>query len=722
MGRNRRLATGGIAALGLLLWSGCLGMTSSLHRDGLAYMDARAYDQAIEKLSLALAEKPGDPGIAADLERARQSAAEEHFGKGVGLSARNEINGALIEFDKARTYQPNNETYAKRYREEQSKYEQIEKEIDGALALAGKNEWDPALRKLDSMLLYESSFPEIGRKIEKVRRSAATHHETRSERNLDGGNYPGAYEEIEKAGRYLEEERLDRKRRARHHLLLSSQAWKERRYLRAYEEILKGLEFEPDHPALRRYEKRLVDQWSDILYNEAVQATNSGRAVVAKDRLTRLTKIRPGYLNAEEMLSELQSSLAAQYFAKADSLLEGEDRSRVGTALANLLLAREQHSGAFPDLEERIVRAKTLLRREVEFRISIDFRNESQEPGVAGFVRDRVLASLRNAGELTNVNILDRESIDDILREQGLGQGFLDETTNLPVKRIKGIQAAVKGEIIKVGVVESGRNRPTYGSVKYVSGTRPVPNPDYQKAQQDVAFAQQDILTSQQESNRAELEHRRIAAQNMPYAGQGGTVGALGALTTLTSSIAVTGAKNNLQKAQKALTDAQNRLGGTPPQIEEDVYSDFRYEIFDLSMEGEVVLSFKVINFATSEIGPVRTIRKTETLTDRYVPGDPGKGIRSDPNELPDREEMKNRLLAKAIAETVDAVRAELSKYSSGYYEKGMAAENDRIEEEAVENYMRFIYSAPDLSDPRVQHANEYIYEAMGLRVVRKKE
>lgn len=721
MRKKRAISIGAMILVGLSFLGGCVPTRISMHEEGLNYLNAQAYEQAVAKLTQAQAEDPDNPEITADLERAKELAAKQHFQTGSRLSDQNEINGALIEFEKARTYQPQNPIYVECYNQEKKRYDDLAATINDTVKTAmKKKEWKSPLQVLESMKIYESSFPDISQRIEGLRKEAANYYEIRSEQNLARQNYYGAYSEIEKATEYSEEESLKNKKKARHHLLLSNQAWKKKNYLKAYEEILKGLEFEPNHAELKRYEERLVGQWADILYNQAVQASNDGRLSVAKARLTRLSKIRPGYLDTEELLSDFQTTLASTYYTKAESLLNQEDRSWVGTALANYLLAREQHTNQYPELEEKIDEAKRLLRKEIELRISLDFKNKSEQPGAAGYVKDQILARLRNSKALKNVKILEREAIDEILREQGLGQAFLDETTSLTVKKIKGIQAGVKGEVIRVSVKESGRDRPSYGSSRYKSGTRLVPNPEYPRVQAEVPRLQQEVLSAQQELHNAEIEYNRRLQEKQQSPSQYNK-GWTGAMMAITDSLMLTTARTNLSMTESALRQAQQRLANTPPQIEQDVYANYRYEIFDLKLEGEVVVSFRVINFTTSEIGKVRTIRKTGVASDRYIPGDPGKGVRTDPNELPTQEEFGNNLLAQAIDETFEAMEAELSTHFSSYYQNGVAAENDQLENDAIENYMRFIYSAPSLGDPRVQHANEYIYEKMGLRVVRRK-
>lgn len=711
--------------LALSFLYGCI-TTRSAYREGIQYLDAQAYDQAVEKLAQAQSENPTDPKITADFERAKQLAAKHHFQLGVKLSKQNEINGALINLDKAKTYQPQNTEYMKRYSQEKDKYDRLAEKIRKAVADAGaQKKWDKSLEVLESMSVYESSFPEISRETQRLKKEAAKFYEDRSEENLARQDYESAFTEIEKALGYSQKETLRSKKTALHHILLSEKALKKKGYPEAYEEVQKALEFEPNHLELEKYKKRLVDQWAEILYNEAIQASNDGRLMLAKTRLTQLSKLKPDYLNVAELLSEFQSSLATDYYTRAQALLASEDRSWTGTALAHFLLVREQNNTQFPDLEDRIAETKQLLRKEIELRIALDFKNKSEDPGAAGIVKDQILARLNNRKELKNVNILERETIDDMLREQGLGQGFLDESTSLQVKKIKGIHAGVVGEVRKVSVKESGWNRPTSGSSRYISGTRLVPNSEYQTAQMNVSQAQQEVLNARQQLNNAELENRRIQSQPVPRA-QPGTAGMLGALANAlgrsTYSIAVGAARKRLNAAQSRLTYAQNRLANTPPQTEEPMWSNFTYKIYNLKLEGEIVISFRIIDYTTSEmIGKPHLTRKKGVKEDRYIPGDPGKGVRNDPNELPTVEEFKNSLLMQAIDETYDKLKSELSNHSENYYGRGFASENHGLEKDAVENYMRYIYSATNLADARVQHANDYIYDKMGLSVVKKR-
>ncbi|MBZ0167736.1 MAG: hypothetical protein K8I00_13095, partial [Candidatus Omnitrophica bacterium] len=485
------------------------------------------------------------------------------------------------------------------------------------------------------------------------------------------------------------------------------------------EEIQKGLEFEPNNDNLKAYQQRFFDEWLGIIYNEAVRANNDGRYAEAKARLQQISKLSPGYLNTEELLDEVRTTLASAAYDRAQSILSEQDRAQIGIAVANLLVAQQEHSALYPDIEERIEEAKKMLRKELEFRVSVDFKNSSQDPSAAGLVREQILSKMGNHPALNHITILDRDALDDILREQGLGQGFLDETTALQVKKIKGIQAGIKGEVIKLDVKETGRERPSYGSARYVSGTRWVPNPDYMRAQSDVQASQQRVLSAQQSLNDAKRQQNQMMQQQQNVNTNDNPWGALAAGL---GQVSTTLQEGEVNRAQNDLSNAQSRLINTPQQIEEDIYSDYRYEIFDLKLNAEAVISIKVINFTTSEIGQVQTVRETDSVTDRYIPGDPSKNVPSDPLQLPSLDEMKNTILNKAIDKTFAALLSDLSTQAQNYYTLAKRAEKSNSTDDAVENYMRYIYSAPDLSDAKVQEANEYIYNHIGIRVLRRKE
>jgi len=700
--------------------------------EGKTYLEAQAYDQAILKFEAALKEHPGDTKIQADLAKAKSLGAAQHFERGKTLAGKHEINGALIAFQKAKSYQPDNPTYTTRYQQEKEIYDRIKGDMQ-RIVREGEDskQWDQSLRGLESMKRYESSFPELATYIQQIRKQAAEYHESRSDENLLQQNFPVAAQEIQKAAEYDSNSAISLKNKARHHLLLSQQAWDQNKYFLAYEEMQKSLEFEPQNPEIQQFKARLVDQWTDILYNEAIQDQNTGNLQGARDKLSRISQLKPGYLNVTSLLSELQGNLAATYYTKADALLRQEDRTRLGLALANYLIVREQHDSQYQDLEEKIALAKKMLLEDVQLRIAVHFDNKSSEPGAGGIVYNQLLDRLRNSKRLNNVTLIEREVIDKILQEQALGQGFLDPSTSPQVKKIKGAHGGIFGEVLRARVKEIGRNQPTFGSSTYVSGTRLVPNPDYEPRRQAVGSARQEMVMAQQELTNAEVQSKKSQADMMatqqqlnqtPGSSKSQAPLAIGSiLQGLGSAAGVGAARTRAEDARARLRVAEDELARTPPTIEEEITDTFRYPIYDLKLEGEVMLGYRFVDFTTSEVGDSRTITKTDELQDRYVQGDPGKGVTSDPNELPAKEEFLQKLLAQAIEGAAQAIEDKMANFSESYYEEGKKAEEHGLEDEAIENYMRYIYSASDLGAATVQHANQYIYDKMGVLIIRRK-
>lgn len=699
------------------------------YKQGQKYLDSQAYEQAIEQFEKALAyEKVGvtyEKKINDDLNIAKERLAEQLYRKGIDLVKKNEFNGALLYFKKAVDYVPGDLRYQDAYNEQAARFKDIESKIVQSFQKGIENKtWDKTLMELESLRIYESSFPDLSQRIEDFKNNAAKYYESTADKKVKDEMFKPAYEDYSTALNYVTTDMLKKKMNATHHLYMAKDALNTKRYLKAYEEVQAGLEFDALSQELKALELKLVDEWSGILYNEAIEAQNNGKLGQAKSRLQELVRVSPGYLDAEELLSELNLTLTSQYYNKAEELLESNDRSHIGEALAYYLLVRSEHTNLYDDIDDKVTDAKKLLNKELEFRISLDFKNNSQEPGADGLIKEQLLSRIKEDTSLKNISILDRDAINDILQEQGLGQGFLDESTSLQVKKIKGIQAGIRGDVIKVTVEETGRERPSYGNSKYKSGTRWVPNPQYAVVQSEVQAAQQDVLNAQSAVNQAQQSQIQSQGQQVQYAGGSTTAGiaALGsALSNLGSSMEMSGAKKRLADAQNRLSQAQAKASSEPMQKEEDVMADYRYEIFEINLQSEIVVSYKIINYATSEIGNVKTISKRETVTDRYIPGDPGKNVSSDPLELPTINEFKNKVMNQAIDELYLSLKKELSSFAFDYYRLGQKAAEKQIDDEAIEYFMRFIYSAPDLNDDKVKEANEYIYNAIGLTVLRRK-
>lgn len=695
------------------------------YRDNLKaaedYLDIGAHAQALEQLETALQ----DPKLKgrkrehaeADLQQVRSRVASEQFAMGRKLEQRGEQTGAVNAYRKAAEYAPNNAEYVAKYQQIGAATAQARQQSQAILQRSrDTNNWQEGMESLSSLAM-RSSLPEARFALAQLKQDATAYYTLQSDGALRQNQYRAALDYIARAERFSQSAEVRNKKLARHHLLLSENAWKSGRFSTAYEEIQKSLSFEPNNKALLAYHDRMRGQWMGALYNEAVEAKSMGRLQLAKQKFTQLSRFEPDYLDVNDQLSQLKQTLVADYYERAESLMRRPNGEFAGQALAYYMVVAEQQGTQYADIYDKIATAKQNMRDELEYRVSLKVTNSSGEPGATGVVRDNILGSL-SAG-LKYVKVLEREALDDILREQGLGQAFFDESTAVQVKKIKGIEAGIYVDVVKLSVVESGRDRPEYGSVRYVSGTRYVPNPRYSRLQQEVANAQQEVIHTKAGHNKALAEQNRVLSQSQ--SSSSGSSDTMSALANFGSVLGSIGASSAYKTAQSNLDGLRSEMAGESPQVEEDIHSDWRYKIMNLELAGEVILSYKIVNFTTSEVGESQVANANQVLRDRYVPGDPGKGIDADSNDLPSEAVFKKQLLEAAMESLVAGLETQLGGRSRNYYQLAQRAAIDGNSPIATENYIRYLYSGADLTGSQAREASDFLYEELGIQLLRRK-
>ena len=179
----------------------------------------------------------------------------------------------------------------------------------------------------------------------------------------------------------------------------------------------------------------------------------------------------------------------------------------------------------------------------------------------------------------------------------------------------------------------------------------------------------------------------------------------------------VSSAESALDVAERRLSSARSRLTREPPQIEEPVYAEARYPIYNLRLDGEVKLSFRLFDTSTSAVGQTHSINVKDSIEDRYVPGDPVKGIDDDPKELPPENLFRQQLLDKAVTEAIARLNAEFSQYAQEYLQRALTAKQHGVIEEAAEFYMRYLTAKDHETDTGVEEARQFFVNYYGAEV-----
>ena len=235
------------------------------YRDKLSaaedYLDIGAYAQALEQLEQALQ----DPKLKgrkreraeADLGKVRSKVAAEQFSLGQKLEQRGEQTGAINAYRKAAEYAPDNAEYVSKYQQIDSASAQTRQQSQAILQRSrDTNNWREGMESLSSLAARSgSSEPRFA--LAQLKQDATAYYTLQSDGALRQNQYQAALDYIARAERFSQSPELRNKNLARHHLLLSENAWKSSRISTAYEEIQKGLSFEPNNKVLLAYHDRL---------------------------------------------------------------------------------------------------------------------------------------------------------------------------------------------------------------------------------------------------------------------------------------------------------------------------------------------------------------------------------------------------------------------------------------------------------------------------------
>lgn len=696
--------------------SACQLVKSESYSRGESLMARGSYDEAVRAFQQALRESAGDKETEARLQGARKAAAESHFKLGSQAAQGGDPRKAVAEFELAAGYS-DMPRYRQRLQLARDDLARIERLVNQAIdGLRQPADWRAALQQATDLEKFSASFPQLPPRIKAAREQAGKALAARAERALNERRYADALQAMKEAADLSGFLGYQAQARALEAVNLAGRQAGENRYLDAVNTLDQAVRDMPGNATIAAFRAELLQEGSGRLYNEGTAASADGRYLDAIRAFEQLQGINAGFADADQQLADNRLRFSAAHRLQAQTLSEAHGRDAAGRVLAHYLVAKQFDPGSW-ELDDLIQQARRDLSEEVELRVSVEFDNQSQEPGAGVYVRDRVLDGLRTS-DIGNLTVLEREAIDEILQEQGLGQGFLDESTSLQVKRIRGVQSGIKGSVVRVRVRETGRQNPSYGSVRYQSGTRFVPNARYNQLQSEVGRAQQEVMRAQQDLNQAqsnqsaqqpsygtprnEQERWKMLADTISYSG---------------AQMQIRDAERRLDQAYAQLQNAQSSLSSEPSQREEAVYADQRYPIYNIKLDAEAVISFRMIDFTTSEVGKTHSVRVTDSVSDRYIPGDPGKGIKDDPENLPPAHVFKEKVLTEAVRQTVERLRGELANQSRSIHRKARLARDRGLEDEATEYYIRYLQSQKEAGGEEADEARTYVNARLGVPV-----
>jgi len=271
------------------------------------------------------------------------------------------------------------------------------------------------------------------------------------------------------------------------------------------------------------------------------------------------------------------------------------------------------------------------------------------------------------------------------------------ETSGLPVKVVLpgAIAATIEpnfhfvGEILEHRAIRNAKKETLQS--EYRSGSREIPNPDWNKADQEYEGANLDLQRAQS---------------------------ALAGATAKNNKKMIEEANRNVDRIQVTVQAARAKMNALPKTITDNVVSPYNYTRTTLELKNVVDLSFRILDASGTVIGgPIHVVKndpKTFTILENIKPDDT-KGLKevdSPPDEvqlMTDAEIAARDSMVKEAQEQVQALPQKILTQA-----RARAASNDL--DGAGELYVLYLNCTPAKESPERAEAARFLLANFNLR------
>jgi len=688
-------------------------MKSSQQKEGESAFVAGDYDRAVLLLQRSAVEEPDDKELQEMLALAKEEAAKQHLADALEAEEHNDPKLALKESEKAVSYSED-----PRYKAQLKKARRSDDVISAQVALAiselsKDEERSDTLQKADALMVYDRAFPGLAPAIADARQRAGEELSREAKELLEQQEFSSAFSRAQEARELSKERRYDSQVKAYKEMVLADRRRAKEDYLTAFSAVKRAQKRLPKDVTIAAYRESLVKRGSKRLHALASKASKEGKYALAIHDLEMLKKLDSTDEKVDVQLRALRIRFSDENLHAAEELHQREGGKAAGRVLIYYLIA-QRYAEDPASLKGEVVKARKELDEEIGMRLFIDFANTSTDKGAEAYIREGILKGLSKPA-IRGLSILEREAIRKILHDETLVKEGADGSKRAEAREIKGVQLGLQGLISEVVARETGRDRQSYQSVRYQSGMREVPTPEARKYQLKVDVAQKEVDQAAAALKKAQVVKREKLATDDP---------SKSAFENSLVLLDQTYAENDVSEAQRVLKEAQDRLEVAKTQllpetmkVKEPVYTEALYPVYDLTLLGEVTLSFRLIDLSSSSIGREHRIHITDKAFDRYIPGDKTKGVVEDPNELPSLELFKKGLLDKAVDESVHRLREEFTAFSRQALHRAQHLYQEHRDAMAVEQYVRFLTTTAGEGSKEQTEAKRALKHYFGVEV-----
>jgi tetratricopeptide (TPR) repeat protein len=251
----------------------------------------------------------------------------------------------------------------------------------------------------------------------------------------------------------------------------ASQAQKLTRAIVLYE---KALEYQPDNSGIAKKLESLKAKAGKIYFDEAVVLVNQNKFYQALKRIDFIKTKTPS-LQDDPLFKEFIDKFCRRIMDRAEKYVEKE---LWGNALVWYQKVESLNQN-YPELYEKMrdVREERIKRRIKKSIAVFDFTSPSNDKDAGRIAADKLVAYLYQKASL-DLRIIERENLQNILREMQLGQsGLVDVKSAQTVGKMRGIDTFIMGNVLKYLSTRSDNS--SMEQVKVLVDEEDVRNPEF---------------------------------------------------------------------------------------------------------------------------------------------------------------------------------------------------------------------------------------------------
>lgn len=696
------------------------------YESGMKIKGQGLWDEAIKKFKKALDMDPNHALVKEAITDASVESSKAHYKKALYYADRGDLNKAIKELRQSIELDNDNvaakEAFEIAVKTKKDNEIKAEKHFEAGMDHFKEKNWDKSLNELVGCIKLNPNHVLARSRIKEIKCQISAANDRHREgldhfKRKDWNKAIVQFKEALKINPYHTKaqtkiyEAEKQKVKAEEIYQSANAYFKQKRWDEAIKEYRKAMYVNPNNTLAtnmlwKALEEGAREKWS--LGNDFLNKQDWPKAVGAFE-------LALGYISN---FAPAKEGLAEVYYQMG---IEFEQRDMIGNALIEFKKSLEMVDN-YKDCAEKIKVIVPEIKKRISYRVALlPFKNSSRERGIADVVGEGVLKELM-CSKIENIEIIERGYLERILEEQKLSMtGLIDNATVVPVGKMKGVDAIITGNVLNFELYSDKRMETR--SERYQSGSRSEFNPEYEQARRNYEDAMRRYEEAQKkeeeyrrrkererrEAERREREAERRARESKSF---------FNALDSFSASVSAfdndpfggTYRGMSTSAAKMALGSAESRLSSTPMHIQIPVYDYWRYNVYHCKKEATIKVSSRVVDTLTGKVLFAETISKKNKEEDDYLDNpNPSAGITYDPLELPSDAEMKDRILSNAVSKLSECICSSLGEYGIRYFILAEKAALHNDIENAVEQYVNFLYSSPKHASSKLDKTRHFL-------------